>query len=207
MNADRLIGWLLRLYVLGALLFIFAPIVASFVFSFNSDRFPSLPLGHFTTEWYGVTFTDPLVLQGFRNSLLVGVTAAFFATTLGFGAAYVDYRFNFLGKKLYLALALLPPTIPVNPLRAFAVGDSVSFVVPEDRVRILPKPDMTGENCLPVRVIGEEFVGANMRLYAEADSQQEIRLLTSHDSRSGLAYRPDRVALTWDPDDAYVLPD
>lgn len=113
MNADRVIAWVLRLYILGALLFIFAPIVASFVFSFNSDRFPSLPLGHFTTAWYEVTFTDPLVLQGFRNSLIVGVLASLIATTLGFGAAYVDYRFQFLGKKLYLALALLPPTIPV----------------------------------------------------------------------------------------------
>jgi spermidine/putrescine transport system ATP-binding protein len=102
---------------------------------------------------------------------------------------------------------ILRAKVPVNPLRAFAIGDSVSFVVPEDRVRILPKPDLTGENCLPAKVIGEEFVGANMRLYAEANSQQEIRLLTSHDSWSGLAYRPDRVALTWDPDDAYVLPD
>jgi len=113
MNVDRIISWGLRLYILGALLFIFAPIVASFVFSINSDRFPSLPLGHFTTEWYEVTFSDPLVLQGFRNSLLVGVIASLVATTLGFGAAYVDYRFRFPGKNLYLALALLPPTIPV----------------------------------------------------------------------------------------------
>lgn len=113
MNGARLTAWLLRLYIVGTLLFIFAPIVASFVFSFNSDRFPSLPLGHFTTEWYEVTFTDPLVLQGFRNSLIAGVIASAVATALGFGAAYVDYRFQFLGKKIYLALALLPPTIPV----------------------------------------------------------------------------------------------
>lgn len=113
MNTDRLIGWLLRLYILGMLLFIFAPILASLVFSFNSDRFPSLPLGSFTVEWYRVTFTDPLVLDGFRNSVMVGLVASLLATALGFGAAYVDYRFRFLGKKLYLALALLPPTIPV----------------------------------------------------------------------------------------------
>ena len=113
MTANRLIAWTLRLYIVGALLFIFAPIAASFVFSFNSDRFPSLPLAEFTTEWYAVTFSDPLVLAGFRNSLIVGVVASLIATALGFGAAYADYRFRFFGKKAYLALALLPPTIPV----------------------------------------------------------------------------------------------
>jgi spermidine/putrescine transport system permease protein len=110
---ERLIAWMLRLYIVGALLFIFAPIAASFVFSFNSDRFPSLPLAEFTTDWYAVTFSDPLVLAGFRNSLIVGIVASAIATALGFGAAYADYRFQFFGKKAYLALALLPPTIPV----------------------------------------------------------------------------------------------
>jgi spermidine/putrescine transport system permease protein len=113
MTMNRPVAWLLRLYVAGALLFIFAPIVASFVFSFNSDRFPSLPLAEFTTDWYVVTFSDPLVLAGFRNSLIVGVIASAIATALGFGAAYVDYRYRFFGKKIYLALAFLPPTIPV----------------------------------------------------------------------------------------------
>jgi spermidine/putrescine transport system permease protein len=113
MTANRLITWSLRVYIAGSLLFIFAPIAASFVFSFNSDRFPSLPLAEFTTEWYAVTFSDPLVLAGFRNSLIVGALASAIATALGFGAAYADYRFEFFGKKVYLALALLPPTIPV----------------------------------------------------------------------------------------------
>lgn len=97
--------------------------------------------------------------------------------------------------------------VPVNPLRAFGIGDDISFVVPEDRVRILPDRDMTGENCLPARVVGEEFVGASIRLYAEASARQEIRLLTSHDTWSGRADPADLVTLTWDSEDAYVLPD
>src|SRR3546814_4180859 len=49
-NRNPLIDWALRLYVLLAFAFIFAPIAASFVFSFNEDRFPSLPLGGFSME-------------------------------------------------------------------------------------------------------------------------------------------------------------
>lgn len=111
-NRSRLIDTGLRFYVLLAYLFVFAPITASFVFSFNSDRFPSLPLGHFTFEWYRLVYEDPLVWQGLRNTLVVCVTVGIVSTLLGFGAAYTDYRYRFFGKQVYLALALLPPTIP-----------------------------------------------------------------------------------------------
>jgi len=112
-NRNRLIDWALKLYVLLAFAFIFAPIAASFVFSFNVDRFPSLPLGGFSTIWYEAVINDPLVWEGLRNTLIVGIVVSVLATAIGFGAAYTDFRYKFFGKTFYLALALLPPTIPV----------------------------------------------------------------------------------------------
>ena len=107
------IDWVLRAYIVLILAFIFAPIAASFVFSFNVDRFPSLPLGGFSTVWYQAVAADPLVWEGLGNTLVVGVVVSVVATALGFGAAYTDFRYYFFGKTFYLALALLPPTIPV----------------------------------------------------------------------------------------------
>jgi spermidine/putrescine transport system permease protein len=114
-SADRnpWIDQALKLYVGLTFAFILAPILASFVFSFNVDRFPSLPLGGFSTVWYGTVRDDPLVWEGLRNTLVTGVLVSLLATALGFGAAYTDFRYKFLGKGAYLALALLPPTIPV----------------------------------------------------------------------------------------------
>lgn len=113
MNRNPLIDLGLRLYVVLGFVFVFAPIAASFVFSFNSDRFPSIPLGSFSTEWYEAVANDPFVWEGLRNTLFVGVIVSVVATALGFGAAYTDFRYKFFGKTAYLALALLPPTIPV----------------------------------------------------------------------------------------------
>jgi spermidine/putrescine transport system permease protein len=48
-----------------------------------------------------------------QRTVTVGISVAVISTILGFGAAYTDYRFRFFGKNFYLALALLPPTIPV----------------------------------------------------------------------------------------------
>ncbi|MCV3739137.1 ABC transporter permease [Rhizobium sp. TRM96647] len=112
-NRNPLIELLLKLYLLLAFAFIFAPIGASFVFSFNVDRFPSLPLGGFSTIWYETVAADPLVWEGLRNTLVTGLSVSILATAIGFGAAYTDFRYRFIGKSLYLALALLPPTIPV----------------------------------------------------------------------------------------------
>ncbi|MCD2184599.1 ABC transporter permease [Rhizobium sp. GN54] len=112
-NRNPLIELLLKLYLLLAFAFIFAPIGASFVFSFNVDRFPSLPLGGFSTIWYETVAADPLVWEGLRNTLVTGLSVSVLATAIGFGAAYTDFRYRFIGKSLYLALALLPPTIPV----------------------------------------------------------------------------------------------
>mgnify|MGYP001608347121 CR=1 FL=1 len=112
-NRNPLVELLLKLYLLLAFAFIFAPIGASFVFSFNVDRFPSLPLGGFSTIWYETVAADPLVWEGLRNTLVTGLTVSVLATAIGFGAAYTDFRYQFMGKSLYLALALLPPTIPV----------------------------------------------------------------------------------------------
>jgi spermidine/putrescine transport system permease protein len=113
MRDDRLTRWLLRLYTGLVFLFIFAPILASFVFSFNSDRFPTIPLGSFTTHWYETAFGDPDVWQAAQTSVLVSAATAILATFIGFTAAYTDYRYDFFGKRAFLVLALLPPTIPL----------------------------------------------------------------------------------------------
>ena len=70
-------------------------------------------MAHFTLHWYQTIFADPDVWDAFRVSAIVSVSVACLATTIGFCTAYTDYRYKFFGKSLYLALALLPPTIPL----------------------------------------------------------------------------------------------
>lgn len=113
MTAGRLVTPLLRLYLGAIFAFIFLPIVVSFVISFNSQRFPTLPLGDFSTQWYEAIAGDPTIIPALRSTLIVGVSVSVISTLLGFGAAYTDFRYRFFGKNVYLALALLPPTIPV----------------------------------------------------------------------------------------------
>lgn len=112
MTPPRLVSLLLRTYVCLVLLLVFAPIVTSFVYSFDANKYAAFPWGGFSTKWYGVAFADPDVAKSLRNTVVVAVSSSFIATAIGFAAAYTDYRYHFFGKNAYLALALLPPTIP-----------------------------------------------------------------------------------------------
>ncbi len=113
MSSERAIAWFLRAYVGLVFCFVFAPIVSSFIFSFNSDRFPTIPLGEFTLHWYETIYNDPDVWDALRVSVISAVSVSLIATFIGFCTAYTDYRYRFFGKNAYLALALLPPTIPL----------------------------------------------------------------------------------------------
>jgi spermidine/putrescine transport system permease protein len=110
MRAGDILG---RFYLAALFLFVFAPILASVVFSFNSDRFPTLPLGHFTTDWYARAFARPELWQAIFSSVMVAAVTAVVATFIGFATAYTDFRYGFRFKQAYLALALLPPTLPL----------------------------------------------------------------------------------------------
>jgi len=122
MRDDKLIRWVLGVYTALVFVFVFAPILASLVFSFNSDRFPSIPLGSFTTEWYVKAFSNPEAWDAALRSLIVASVTAVLATGIGFSAAYSDYRYDFFGKKAFLILALLPPTIPLIIMALATLG-------------------------------------------------------------------------------------
>jgi spermidine/putrescine transport system permease protein len=104
---------LLQIYTAAVFAFVFTPIITIAVFSFNADRFPSLPWAGFSLTWYQAVFADPTIARGLVNSLIVAGATAVISTLLGLCAAYVDYRYRFVGKTIYTALMTLPPTIPV----------------------------------------------------------------------------------------------
>jgi spermidine/putrescine transport system permease protein len=122
MREGKLLRAVLAFYLGLVFLFVFAPIVASLVFSFNSDRFPTIPLGSFTTDWYVKAFSNPEVWDSALRSLIVAGITAVLATGIGFSAAYSDYRYDFFGKKAFLILALLPPTIPLIIMALATLG-------------------------------------------------------------------------------------
>jgi spermidine/putrescine transport system ATP-binding protein len=96
---------------------------------------------------------------------------------------------------------------PTNPHRPTSPGDQITFVVPEDRVRISPAGSRPSLNAIAGKVLGEEFVGAAIRVYIETDDRREVKVLVPDaEYRAGEIRSGGRVDLAWDTRSAYVLP-
>lgn len=104
------------LAVLALFLFLAAPMLVIVVFSFDTNRFPTLPWGGFSLKWHEAMWADGMVTDAFVNTLWVALGTAVFSTVLGFAAAYLDYRYKFRGKALFNLLVAVPPAVPATVL-------------------------------------------------------------------------------------------
>jgi putative spermidine/putrescine transport system permease protein len=95
------------------LLFLIAPLIAIVPLSFNSGAFLTYPLEGFSLRWYRALFASSEWLLAFRNSMIIGATATFLATTLGTLAALglAHERFPFRGA--VMAFIVSPMVVPI----------------------------------------------------------------------------------------------
>ena len=108
----NLLNIVLRIYLVFALFFLFAPILVTIAFSFNSDRFPSLPWRGFSLCWYEQLFAYPVLMTPLKNSFLVGIAVSLTAIILGFAGAYGLRHARFRWKNIYLLGMMSPLAVP-----------------------------------------------------------------------------------------------
>jgi spermidine/putrescine transport system permease protein len=80
----------LAVYAGAAYLFLYAPLFALGVFSFNSSK--AAVWQGFTTIWYRQIFRDNALAEGTVNSLVIAAVATAFATVIGTLAAYALWK-------------------------------------------------------------------------------------------------------------------
>jgi spermidine/putrescine transport system permease protein len=91
---------------------LYLPIAVLFVFSLNAGTSLSFPLKGFTLDWYAKLFATPALLDAVQTSLLVAIASSVVATALGTMLGILISRFEFRGKGLLTALAVLPLIVP-----------------------------------------------------------------------------------------------
>jgi spermidine/putrescine transport system permease protein len=95
----------------GVYLFLYAPIVALIILSFNSSRFGTAWRG-FTWQWYAMAYRDAGLVTALRNSLLVACLTMAISTVVGTAAALALARYRFRLKRAAEALVFMPVIIP-----------------------------------------------------------------------------------------------
>jgi putrescine transport system permease protein len=157
--------WFGRGWLACGFLFLYLPIVALVIFSFNDSPIPNVWRG-FTLEWYAALARDREMLAGLWLSLKVAFLTACGSVVLGTLAAFalVKYR-RFAGRTLFSAMVSAPLVMPevvvglslllmlVSVQRAFGVperglltiwighllvGMAYATVVIQSRLRAMP---------------------------------------------------------------------
>ena len=105
--------WPLQLWLAGVGIFLYAPLVALMVFSFNDSRRNIVWQG-FTLKYYDKALHNASLIEAFANSLTIAAVSTVLSLVLGAMAALALWRFRFPGKSGFdgaLALPIVAPEI------------------------------------------------------------------------------------------------
>lgn len=108
---DYLARWPLRLWLAMVGLFLYLPLLALVVFSFNDSQRINVWHG-FSLRWYAELFQDGELVAAFGNSLVIAAASTLISLLLGTLAALLLWRFRFVGKAPLEALLGLPIVVP-----------------------------------------------------------------------------------------------
>jgi len=104
-------GWL-GVHAVLVFGFLYLPIAALIVYSFNGPGVGGFPPRDLTLHWYRMLFDDGAIWESVGNSLLVAGCAVVIALAFGVPAALALDRAKFPGKALFRRLVLLPLILP-----------------------------------------------------------------------------------------------
>ena len=100
------------------------------------------------------------------------------------------------------SLSLAGPLAAAMPRQ----GDTATITVLDTKTHLSVQRPAAGVNAVPVRVIGEEFVGATATVYLETSQGREIRVQKSHDELSGLPLDIGQDLFAyWSPADSHLV--
>lgn len=106
-------AWRLTGFVtLCVYIFMFAPIVATVILSFNASMFGGFPMTGVSLRWYAKLLTNEPVLAAFQTSMWIALVTAIATTAIGVVTAFALVRFEFPGKQALSTLVILPALVP-----------------------------------------------------------------------------------------------
>ncbi len=112
MKASRFNLWFGRAWLAAGFAFLFLPIVALVVYSFNDSPLPNVWRG-FTLRWYAAVVNDNELVAGFVLSLKIAFLTACGSVVLGTLAAFVLVKYKrFAGRTLFSGMVNAPLVMP-----------------------------------------------------------------------------------------------
>ncbi len=113
---NRGVGWrAVQAITVLVYVFMFAPIIAVVILSFNDSQFGGFPMTGLSFRWYYKLMENDAVLRAFQTSIWVAIITSLICTVLGVMGALALVRYEFPGKEwvntILIAPALVPETV------------------------------------------------------------------------------------------------
>lgn len=102
-----MVNFFKRFYLAIILIFLYLPIGALIIFSFNDSRNMGTWMG-FTTHWYEDLFTDPAIAEALWVTITIALMAAVFSTIIGTLAAIGVDQFSRRSKNALTNMTYIP---------------------------------------------------------------------------------------------------
>lgn len=114
MKSNLLMGRVaLAVYLLIFFGYLIGPLVVMGLTAFNSAAFPSItPWQCFTYEWFGELFQNERILNGVRNSFIVGFGTVILSVAMGLAASLVLTQVWAKWRSTYYTIIIAPILIP-----------------------------------------------------------------------------------------------
>jgi len=93
-------------------LFLFLPIVAVILLSFNPRQFGGFPIEGVSLRWYAELFHNGTIRRAAHTSLVLGAQTAVIASVLGVLASMALMRFRFRGRNFIGSMLIMPILVP-----------------------------------------------------------------------------------------------
>ena len=103
--------WLSWSYLIGILVVLYLPIAVLIINSFNASKYGNHWTG-FTFKWYEKLFSNEGLMQAAGHSVLIAITSATLATTIGTLAAVALHRYQFKGKAVLSSMVFVSMLTP-----------------------------------------------------------------------------------------------
>jgi len=93
--------------------FLFGPLLVMAVTAVNTSQYPQvLPFEGFTLDWFAVLLDDRNLVEGIRNSVLIGIFVVLLSVPLGLAGAMVMTQIYARARSLYYLVVVSPVLTP-----------------------------------------------------------------------------------------------
>jgi spermidine/putrescine transport system permease protein len=113
MRSDKFLQGLTIAFLLAFFAYLFGPLLIMSVTAFNSSQFPRVaPFDCFSIEWFNVLVQDNDLMEGLRNSLIVGFGVVVLAVPMGLAGALMLSQVAPRLRAWYYTVVISPILIP-----------------------------------------------------------------------------------------------